>query len=83
MEPNENGPRLLRVSDVARILYGTATVAMKARVTRLVDRGDLRALRLGPRGDRWVPREAVDELLASATSRPQGASTVYVLSSES
>lgn len=56
-------PLLMRVSDVALLLYGQSTTATKARVVRMVDRGELRAVRVGARGDRWIPRQAVERLL--------------------
>ena len=71
MEANITTPRLMRVADVAILLYGSATIATKARVTRMCDRGDLRTVRIGTRGDRWVPRESVEALLAGLTE-PSG-----------
>lgn len=68
MANTEGQPRLLGVADVAEMLYGAATIATKARVVRLVDRGDLRAVRIGERGDRWVPREALETFLNGSQS---------------
>lgn len=63
-----DAPRLLRVSETARYLYGDVNPATRARVVRLVDGGQLRAIRVGTRGDRWIPLEAVIDLLAGDAS---------------
>lgn len=58
---HENNPglenqRLLRVSEVASILYFSPST-----VRKLSDRGILRAYRFGPRGDRRIVADSVEE----------------------
>lgn len=58
--PSEVRPRLLRVSEVARILG-----ARENRVRELIANGQLRSIRLGgKRGWHRVPVEDVERLLA-------------------
>lgn len=69
MPANIDVPRLMRLADASLVLYGESTLASKARVSRLVDSGRLRAVRVGQRGDRWVVGDSLKALLAGDPDR--------------
>lgn len=58
---------LHKTGDVAQQLFGDNTAATRARIRRLVDAGELRAVRVGRRGDRLIPDSDVQRLLHATT----------------
>ncbi len=54
---------LLRLGPAAERLYGENTNATRSRLMRLADRGELRVVRIGQRGDRWFATAELDRLL--------------------
>lgn len=56
--------RLLRLGEAAEYLYGKNTNANRVRLARLADTGEVRAVRIGERRDRWFPSAELDRLLA-------------------
>lgn len=51
---------------MAEATFGESTPTTRARIIRMVDRGDLAAIRVGERGDRLIPARELDRLLADA-----------------
>tara|TARA_R110000824_G_scaffold131844_3_gene294118 strand:+ start:2284 stop:2538 length:255 start_codon:yes stop_codon:yes gene_type:complete len=61
--PDElKGQELLRVRDVARILFGACESGERTRVRRLIRAKRLGAVKLGPDGKTvwWIPRETLE-----------------------
>lgn len=58
--------RFLRVGEAAVEAFGESTSSTRARIIRMVDRGELAAIRVGERGDRLIPARELDRLLADA-----------------
>lgn len=68
MSEHSSTPRLLRLGEAAERLYGTNSLAGRARLARMADRGEIRVVKVGSRGDRWVPSAELDRLLAGELS---------------
>jgi hypothetical protein len=60
--------QLLRLGAAAERLYGQNTTATRQRLIRLADSGQLRAIRIGARGDRWFASADIDRLLGGGSS---------------
>lgn len=60
--------RYLRVGEAADYMFGENTAATRARITRLCDRGDLGAIRIGVRHDRLIPLAEIDALTQRAAA---------------
>lgn len=58
--------RLLRIGDAASYLYGSNSAANRMRLSRLADSGEIRAIRMGERRDRWFATADLDRLLWGA-----------------
>jgi len=65
-------PTFLRVGRFAGAAFGVNTASTRARVIRMVDCGELAAIRHGERGDRLIPARELDRLLAEAEANRVG-----------
>lgn len=68
MHEHQHPPRYLRTAEAAIYMFGTSTPATRARIARLVDRGDLGAIRIGIRGDRLIPVAEIEALAERAAA---------------
>jgi len=63
MEPRTKAPRLQRLGHATEYVYGVNDEAGRSRLARMADRGELRVVRIGQRGDRWFATSELDRLL--------------------
>lgn len=63
--------RLLRVGEAAEYLFGEANHVTTTRLTRAADKGQLRCVRIGDRGDRWFSTADLDRWLYGNESESQ------------
>ncbi len=61
-------PQLLRIGEAAELVYGVNSMATRARLARMADRGQIRVVKIGERGDRWFAAAELDRLLAGELS---------------
>lgn len=63
--------RLLRIGEATLILFGANDLANRRRLTRMVDRGELSAVRIGIRRDRWIVAAGIYHLIEEASANSQ------------
>ena len=59
---------LCSTRDAGLVLFGSTDLWASRRVRRMCDAGTLHHIRIGERGDRFIPRAVLDAFLASAST---------------
>ncbi len=68
MDAHTPPARYLRPREAAAYMFGVATPATRARVIRMIDRGDLGCIRIAERGDRLIPVAEIEALAERAAA---------------